>query len=262
MYRNTTLSDTFLVHGEDCYLGELLMLSDEWNFRNREQMENAVKNGPGPKAEHFDDVGKIFASHVKAMGNYSRTGISQLIAKEISKLPGFTGMKKMLELGGAHGMDCIAVTQKSACLRGVVFDNPAVIKITREIIAEYGMEKMVAVMEGDYATDHIGRGYDLVYAKATLNFFKDDLHPLFKKIYDALNPGGVFVSVHDGLTDEGTKPSEMVLSWLPTSLSDRDLSFDRDMVPDAMLESGFKSVKIKPIPVSMCESMDMCIGRK
>jgi len=261
-YRNTELSNTFLVEGKDCYLGELLMHSDQWNFQTREQMADAVKNGPGPQTDNFDDMGKMFAAHVKSMGNYSRSGISQLMAKEISKLPGFAGMKKMLELGGAHGMDCIAVTLKSACLEGVVFDNPAVIKITREIIAEYDMEKRVTVMEGDYATDPIGSGYDIIYAKATLNFFKDNLHPLFTKIYDALNPGGVFISVHDGLTEEGTKPADMVISWLPTGLSSRNLSFDRDAIPDAMLEAGFKKVKVKPIPFSMCESMDMCIGRK
>jgi predicted TPR repeat methyltransferase len=238
------------------------MHCDQWNFETRHQMAAAIKNGPGPDAEKFDDMGAMFASHVKAMGNYSRTGNAQHIAYKISKLSEFSRMKKMLDLGGAHGMDCIAVTQKSESLKGVVFDTPAVINITREIIAEYDMENRIAVMEGDYATDPIGSGYDLIYAKATLNFFKDDLHPLFKKIYDALNPGGVFVSVHDGLTEEGTKPSDMVISWLPTSLSSQDLSFDRDIVPDTMLEAGFRTVKVTPIPFSMCGSMDMCIGRK
>jgi len=261
-YRNTELSDTFLVQGNDCYLGEFLMLSDQWNFQTREQMADAIKNGPGPQADNLDDMGKMFASHVKSMGNYSRTGVSQLMAKEISKLPEFAGMEKMLELGGAHGMDCIAVTQKSASLKGVVFDNPAVIKMTREIIAEYEMEKRITVMDGDYATDPIGSAYDLIYAKATLNFFKNDFQPLFAKIYHALNPGGVFISVHDGLTDEGTKPADMVISWFPTGLTSRDLSLDRDAIPDAMLQAGFKTVKVKPIPFSMGESMEMCIGRK
>ena len=261
-YRNTELSNIFLVEGKDCYLGELLMYSDQWNFQTRKQMANAIKNGPAPEADNLDDMGKMFASHVKSMGNYSRSGISQLMAKEISKLPEFTGMKKMLELGGAHGMDCIAVTQKNDSLKGIVFDDPAVIKVTREIIAEYDMEKRVTVMEGDYTTDPIGSGYDLIYAKATLNFFKNNLHPLFTKIHDALNPGGVFISVHDGLTEEGTKPADMVISWLPTELASRNLSFERDAIPDAMLQAGFKTVKVKPIPFSMCGSMDMCIGRK
>jgi hypothetical protein len=124
------------------------------------------------------------------------------------------------------------------------------------------MEKRVTVMEGDYGTDPIGSGYDLIYAKATLSFFRDNFNPLFRKIYEALNPGGVFVSVHDGLTDESTKPTDMVVSWLPTGLTSGDFSLDQDMIPDAMLEAGFKTVKIKPIPFSMGESMDMCIGRK
>jgi len=47
-------------------------------------------------------------------------------------------------------MDCIAITQRSASLKGVVFDKPAVIKRTREIIAEYEMKDRVIVMEGDY----------------------------------------------------------------------------------------------------------------
>jgi len=261
-YRNTELSSTFLVEGKACYLGEFIMISDRWHFQSRAQLADAVKNGPAPQADNQNDMGKMFAPYVKSMRNHARSGVSQLIAKEISKLPEFPGMKKMLELGGAHGMDCIAVSQKNASLKGIVFDNPAVIKITREIIAEYDMANRVTVMEGDYAADPIGSGYDLIYAKATLNFLKGDFQPLFTKIYHALNPGGIFISVHDGLTEEGTKPADMVISWLSTGMVSRDLSLGRDIIPDAMLQAGFKSVKVKPLGFSMGDSMDMCIGRK
>jgi hypothetical protein len=37
---------------------------------------------------------------------------------------------------------------------------------------EYGIEESVTVIGGDYAADPIGRGDDLIYAKATLNYFK------------------------------------------------------------------------------------------
>ena len=261
-YVNTDLSDMFLVKGKKCYLGEFMILGDQWNFGTREQMKDSIINGPKPQDAGFDDMGAVFAPYVKSMRNFSRTGISQLLAREISKLPAFLEMKKMLELGGAHGMDCIAITQKSPSLKSAVFDKPAVIKITREIIADYKMADRVTVMEGDYGTDPIGSGYDLIYAKATMNFLKDDFNPLFTKIYNALNPGGFFVSVHDGLTNENTEPADMVISWLPTGLTSLDLSLDRDAIPDAMLGAGFKTVKIKPIPFSMGGSMDMCIARK
>ena len=261
-YCNTELSNTFLVEGKDCYLGEFFILFDQWNFQTREEMRDAVKKGPAPQSENLGEMDEMFASNVKSMRNFSRSGVSQLMARQISKLPEFAGMKKMLELGGAHGMDCIAITQRSPILKSVVFDKPAVTKMTRKIIVEYEMEDRVSVMEGDYTIDPIGSGYDLIYAKATLNFSKDNFHPLFTKIYNALNPGGVFISAHDALTDEGTKPTNMVISWLSTGLSSRDLALDRDVIPDAMLQAGFKTVKIKPIPFFMSESMDMCIGRK
>ena len=153
------------------------------------------------------------------------------------------------------------MTMKHPALKGVVFDKPAVVKVTQKIIAEYGMEERVTVMGGDYATDPIGSGYDLIYAKATLNFFKDNLNPLLEKIYNALNPGGVFVSVHDGLTDEDTKPEDMVISWLSTGLSSCDFSLRREMVPNAMLDAGFRSVQTSPFSFPM-GGMDITIGRK
>ncbi|MBM9616338.1 hypothetical protein JWJ90_18895 [Desulfobulbus rhabdoformis] len=261
-YRNTELSNTFLMEEKECYLGDFLLLAEQWNFQTRKEMGDALKNGPVPQSEKLDDVEKMFAPHVKTMRNAARSGVAQMVSREIGKLPEFTGMKKMLELGGAHGMDSIAITGKHPSLKSVVFDKPAVVEVTREIIAEYNMEGRVSVIGGDYATDPIGSEYDLIYAKATLSFFKDNFQPLFAKIYAALKPGGIFVSIHDGLTDECTKPEDMVVSWLPTGLACRDLSLERDSIPDAMLHVGFTTVKITPLPFAMGDSMDMCIGKK
>jgi len=261
-YRNTELSETFLVEGADTYLGDFLLMNEQWNFQNREQMKQCIKSGPMPQPADSDNFEEIFAQSVKVMRNLSRAGTSQLVAKEISRLPEFSGMKKMLDLGGAHGMDCIAIAMKNPALKGVIFDKPAVVKVAQEIISEYEMEKQVTVIGGNYATDPLGSGYDLIYAKATLNFLKDNLNPLFEKIYNALNPGGVFVSVHDGLTDEGTKPTDMVISWLPTGLSSVDFSLSQELIPNAMLAAGFKTVQSRPLPFPMGGALDMAVGRK
>ena len=59
------------------------------------------------------------------------------------------------------------------------------------------MEDRMDVLAGDYNGDSIGAGYDLIWASNTLNFGRHDLDSLMKKIYDALNPGGVFISFCD-----------------------------------------------------------------
>lgn len=50
-------------------------------------------------------------------------------------------------------------------------------------------------LEGDYLQDSIGEGYDLILASSTLSFARHDMDSLMKKIYNALNPGGVFINV-------------------------------------------------------------------
>ena len=101
------------------------------------------------------------------------------------------------------------------------------------------MEDRVDVLGGDYLQDSIGEGYDLIWASATLNFSKDDMNSFMKKIYNALNPGDVFISYQDGLTNERTKPDIMVLGWLPTAIMGEDAGLDQGFIADILLVFNF-----------------------
>jgi len=261
-YKNTDLSETFLTEDKETYLGDYLIMNDEWILQSKKQMKELLKNGPMVNQDSADFSDNCFARHIKAMRNFSRSGPSQVVSDIISHLPEFAKMRKMLDIGGAHGIDCIAVVLRNPELRGVVFDKPPIIKTTREIISEYGLEGRIDVMGGDYTLDPVGTDYDLVYARATFNFIKNNLNPVFKKIYDSLNTGGIFISLHDGLTDENTAPPDMVISWLSSSLSTFDFSFPHDYIADAMLDTGFKNVHTKTIDFPFFGPMDLIIARK
>ena len=146
-------------------------------------------------------------------------------------------------------------------MRGVIFDRPAIIKVAETFIKEYEMEDRMEVLGGDYNHDSIGEGYDLIWASASLYLGKGDMDSLMKKIYVALNPGGVFISYHDGLTHERTKPDIMALGWTPTALMGQDMGFDQGFIADSMLRVGFKSVHSRTLDTPM-GPMDLDIGRK
>ena len=148
-------------------------------------------------------------------------------------------MKKMLDLGGGAGLICLAIVAAHPTMTGVIFDRPEVVEVTQRFIREYGLEDRVTVIGGDYSKDSIGDGYDLVWTSFTLNFFRGNLDPIIRKIHAALNPGGVYVSLAEGLTDERTKPTMMINSML---LGRSDLMFDEGEIAQAMLRVGFKSV--------------------
>jgi cyclopropane fatty-acyl-phospholipid synthase-like methyltransferase len=124
----------------------------------------------------------------------------------VSALPEFPPFRRMLDLGGGPGLIGMAIVAAHPSMTGVVFDLPPVVKVAEKFIKEYEMETRMEVLGGDYAQDDIGNKYDLIWAAECLNFAKQDLDTLMKKIYDALTQNGVFISYADGLTHERTKP--------------------------------------------------------
>ncbi len=267
-FSNTQITDTFLVEGRDTCLVDFLFLNDNWMFQNRDQMREALLNGPTPPMQepnsaNSNEEDDLFqAQSILAMRNFARSGAAQKVGEELSKLPEFSEFKEMLDLGGAHGLDCVATVQKHPTLQGTVFDKPHIIAKTEEIIREYGMEDRIKFIGGDCVTDPIGEGYDLIHAKGMLNFTGPALGDVIAKIYNALNPGGVFVSIHDGLTEEKTQPEDLVVSWLSSALSMVDVTFEQHEIPEAMERAGFKGIESKPYYFPLGHQLAMVVGRK
>jgi len=124
-------------------------------------------------------------------------------------------------------------------MTGVIFDRPEVVEGTQRFIQEYELEHRATVIGGDYSRDSIGKGYDLVWTSFTLNHFRGNLDPIIRKIHAALNPGGVYVSLAEGLTDERTKPTMMINAM---ALRESDLWFEEGEIAQSMLRVGFRSV--------------------
>jgi predicted O-methyltransferase YrrM len=133
----------------------------------------------------------------------------------------------MLDLGGDLGLIGITIVAAHPSMNGVIFDLPPVVQVAKAFIKEYGMEDRMEVLRGDFNRDSIGAGYDLVLACLYLEAAKD-LDSIVKKVYDALNTGGVFVSIfNSGMTQERTKPEPLVLSSLSMALMGHDIGFDQ-----------------------------------
>jgi predicted O-methyltransferase YrrM len=203
----------------------------------------------------------MWAEYARAMGNYQLGGIVQKTARIMAGLDGFAAFKKMLDLGGAHGLFCIAMVAEHPSMRGVVFDQPAVVTVTEEFISEYGMQDRISVLAGDYTIDSLEEGYDLVWASATLNFARSNLAGMMNRIFEALRPGGIFVSMAEGVTEERTQPSVLILQNLPFALMGQDMMFNRGEIAEAMRMAGFASIESRRVETPMLP-MELDIARK
>jgi predicted TPR repeat methyltransferase len=220
-----------------------------------------VRSGPPPAIEDkaFSSA-KMWAEVTRATAAWVTGGTGPQMTRIIAGLPEFPGFRRMLDLGGGHGMFTLYFVDAHPSMTGVVFDRAAVVSVADELIREYGMQDRVSAVAGDYLTGDIGTGYDFIWACATLNFARHDLDTLFYKVKEALNPGGVFAAFQDGMTNEKTRP-ETMLGHLGDALRmDRDLTFEQGEIADAMLRCGFRSVRSRTIRTAMGD-MDLDIAR-
>lgn len=259
LYQNTPVTQTFLVEGGPTSLGQMFTFSAQ--FFVLDNLPKLVKEGPPPPSPESDmGSDEMWVQFAASLANYERAGAAQKAAQIVSELPEFSSFRKMLDLGGGPGLIGIAIVASHPSMKGVIFDRPAIVEVAENFIKEYQMQDRMEVLGGDFDYDPIGEDYDLIWASAALNPSKD-LDSLMKKIYNALNPGGVFISFHDGLTHERTKPGIMVLSSMPTALMGQDMSLNQGFIAGSMLRVGFNSVRSHTVDTPM-GPMDLDIGRK
>lgn len=257
---NTPLSQKYLVTGSSSYLGEYLANHARWNQPFFKDMESILQNGPPVQKTRADDEG-IWAKEALGMVNFQRTCTGPALAQILSNHPGFSGFLKMLDLGGGPGLNAMAVVGAHSSMTGTIFDRPAVARVARKEIEKAGMEERMTVQEGDFTHDSFGQGYDLIMATACLNFVREDLGAMMEKIFTALNPRGIFISVHDGMTQSRTRPESIVLSWLPVSMMWQELGLERGEIAQACIKAGFKTIQSRPLVYGL-GSMDLDMAQK
>lgn len=260
-YKNKEVSNKCLVRGGDFFIGDHIIIYNRSAGFDID-MVKLVKNGPTTdytKKGLESDI--IFDENTDWIKRGQNGGRACEIVDIVSSLTEFNGFKKMLDLGGGPGLIALAIIKSHPNMKGVIFDTPDVGKIAEDSIKEYNLEKRVEVFTGDYITDSIGGGYDFILAIGTLNFAKQDIDRVLKKLYDALNPKGVFMCISDGLTNEKTQPKNMVIGWLPNNLKGNDFSLEQGEISDAALRNGFKSVYKQSLSL-LIGDVDLDIARK
>lgn len=202
VYLVSELSATYLLESSPFsqrhYLAERLRNVELWV-----RLPQIMKRGP-----EIVEKGPFFGEVVQCMAENARCGLLQETVKVIRENVDFTNVKKLLDLGGGHGLYAIAFAKLNENLQAFVFDLPPVTQKTKHFIEKYGASR-VDIIQGNFFNDEIGSGYDLIFSSFNPGGKVPSLIP---KISEALNPGGVFVTRQ--VPDEKMKSSPLLnLDW-------------------------------------------------
>jgi hypothetical protein len=222
-----------------------------------------MKNGPVlyDREDYYRD------QSLPAMAETSLSGRLQETVRAISGLPGFIDAKKMLDLGGGHGLYAIALTRQNPRMEAWVFDLLEVIPLTEEYVRQYRAPR-VHTIPGNFFTDPIGEGYDIILSSSNPSGKSVEF---LEKIAGALTPWGYFVNVQS----DGQKPHDPLqeLEWYLWSFENvpkgkgeftKERPFMTDEYRNEMERLGFQTVSDTRIrdPYHEGTSVRMVISRK
>lgn len=191
-------------------------------------------------------------------------GRLQKTLKIICALPEFKNARRLIDLGGGHGLFSIGFAQENPNLEVFIYDQPEIIGLTSKYIEDYGMQDRIRVISGDYLQEKFGNGYDIVFEALSLEGGEREAKILYRKVSDALKPGGLFIAQLFTLDDSETSP----LSTLTLDLKER-ITGNRQMhlmtnrrLFDLFKESGLVGEQIIELPTGTNVNIRIAIARK
>jgi SAM-dependent methyltransferase len=129
-------------------------------------------------------------------------GRAKNVAPVLAERLAIGGAKKILDVGGGTGIYSIALLQRHAGLRAVVFDRAGVLKVAGEMREAYGVGERMELVAGDMFTDPLPGGCDLVLLSNILHDWDvRECRELVRRCAEALAPGGRLL-IHDVFLDD------------------------------------------------------------
>ena len=205
-----------------------------------EGLSQAVQQG-GPQRSIWrlmDDrpeMGQLFSQYMKALAQLTADPLLQSVP-----LP--DGARRLLDLGGSHGLRSIAYCERYPQLQAVVYDLPSSLTDTEQTIAAREMGSRISIQQGNCLTEDIGWGYDIILCIGLLhNFTKVENKGLAAKLSRALTPGGLIV-IHEFLRNE--PPDEFNAGFsLVLLLESGTRTYSYREIGDWLTEAGLSQLK-------------------
>lgn len=195
-YLEDTLAAKLTAHGAESVLPMIMHGCTMWQtWHNLTQI---VRTGENP--DHMD-IGSRSTEDMDAfIGAMHVIGIK--MAEGIAQSIDLTKFQRLLDVGGASGTYAMAFLRKAPHMTATIFDLPSVMDIARKRLSENNFADRIKLVAGDYDTDELPEGHDLVLLSAVIHSNSRQANRnLFRKIYRALKPGGALL-IRDFVMDE------------------------------------------------------------
>lgn len=236
-YRNTAISQKFLVSSSPSYQGNILSHVD-CLWKNWSGLDQVLKTGK-PFRVCRNHEAFILGMH----------DIAKLKVKKVFHAINLKGIKKVLDLGGGPGTYALEFARRGMDV--TIFDYPETIGIAKRLLKKE--KAKINFLEGDFTVEDFGRGYDLIFISQVLHAYDEQVNvKLLRKCVNALNPAGRIIIQEFFISPERTSPRSAALfsiNMLVNTEGGRCYSIHE--IRSWLEKNGFKRVRHKSIDDSV-----------
>src|SRR5947208_4430520 len=213
-YRNTPLSEAFLVRGKPYYFGGFVQMADKRLYAGWSKLTEALRTNrpttwdPAVQSSMFDgEDPTVLALFWEAMHS-----LSTMTARTLGEAVDRSHFRRLLDIGGGSGAYDIELCKQYGELRATVFDLPHVAAIAAGKIAEAGLTDRIEAAGGSFF-DHLPADHDVHLLSMILHDWDEAKNrALLGRRFEALPSGGAVVIsevlVNDGRT--GPEPAALM----------------------------------------------------
>jgi 16S rRNA G966 N2-methylase RsmD len=235
---NTHESFAFLSKKSPDYLGGLMHSNHLWNTWSN--LTRVVRTGVSAHPDEINARGEdwltpfITAMHDRAKKQAPR----QLASIDLS------GVNSVLDIGGGSGAYSMEFVSRKDGLEAAVFDLPNVVPITKKFLEKEGFRDTVKTYAGDYTTDNLPGGFDMVFLSAVIHSNSLEVNrDLIRKCFGALNRNGRIVIQDWIMNSDRTQPTQGAVFAINMLVgTESGDCFTEPEVSEMMSDAGFKDI--------------------
>ena len=238
LFFNTAESFTFLSKKSSDYLGGLMHSNHLWNTWSN--LTQVVKTGNSAHPAEINERGEEWLfPFINAMHDRAKKQAPQQLANI-----DLSGIKSTLDIGGGSGAYSMEFVSKKPEIEATVFDLPNVIPITKKFIDKEGFSDKIKTHAGDYTTDDLPKGFDLVFLSAIIHSNSLEINQdLIKKCFNSLNKNGKIVIQDWIMNNDRTQPISGAIFAINMLVgTEAGDCFTEQEVTEMLNAAGFKNI--------------------
>ena len=249
-FRLTPLAEPLRSDAPDSLRGLAIFMGADFHWRVWSDLLYSAQSGqPGFERIYGKPIFDYLAENPAAaqVFNDAMTSFSASVSTAVIKAYDFTGITRLVDVGGGHGLLLASILERYPQMSGVLFDAPSVIDGAKEVIEAHGVGGRCDAVGGDFFVSAPAGG-DAYIMKHIIHDWEDERAlTILQNCHRAMTENGKLLVV-EIVIPEGNTPSLGKFLDLEMLMFLHSYERTEDEYRSLLERAGFKLTRIVPTP--------------